>query len=40
MENRKIRHSYDGMQQDFSKSKSQPNFYYYGKNIRITYEKI
>ena len=35
MENRKIKHSYNGMQQDISNSKYQPNFYFQGKNIRI-----
>ena len=35
MENKKVQHTYDGMQQDISKSKSQPNFYFEGKNIRI-----
>jgi len=35
MENKKVKHTYNGMQQDISKSKSQPNFYYEGKNIRI-----
>ena len=35
MENRKIKHSYNGMQQDISNSKYQPNFYFKGNNIRI-----
>ena len=35
MENRKIKHSYNGMQQDISNSKYQPNFYFKGSNIRI-----
>ncbi len=35
MENRKIKHSYEGMQQDTSKSKFPNNFYFEGRNIRI-----
>jgi hypothetical protein len=35
MENRKIKHSYNGMQQDVTPSQFQPNFYFEGKNIRL-----
>jgi len=35
MENRKIKHSYNGMQQDITSSQFQPNFYFEGRNIRI-----
>jgi len=35
MENRKIKHSYNGMQQDTTSSQFSNQFYYYGKNIRI-----
>lgn len=35
MENRKIKHSYNGMQQDITSSQFQPNFYFEGHNVRI-----
>lgn len=35
MENRKIKHSYNGLQQDITSSQFQPNFYFEGRNIRI-----
>ena len=35
MENRKIKHSYGGMQQDITSSQFQPNFYFEGRNVRI-----
>ena len=35
MENRKIKHSYEGMNQDITSSLYQPNFYFEGRNIRI-----
>jgi len=35
MENKKIRHSYNGMNQDTTSSQFQSNFYFEGKNIRI-----
>jgi hypothetical protein len=35
MQNKNIRHSYNGMNQDITSSQFQPNFYFEGKNIRI-----
>lgn len=35
MQNKQIKHSYNGLQQDITASQYQPNFYYEGKNIRI-----
>ena len=35
MENKKTKHSYNGLQQDTTSSQYQPNFYFDGRNIRI-----
>jgi hypothetical protein len=35
MENKKTKHSYNGLQQDITSSQYQPNFYFDGRNIRI-----
>jgi len=35
MENKNVKHSYNGMQKDITSSQFQSNFYYEGKNVRI-----